>query len=183
MACDTQGISLSNPESANGQRCPANQGYSSRSACRLLDSTSPKENLVAESLGFDRSGRAVTIGPVEVRVPPDPALSQVLRLAASGMATLAGFTIDEIERIKVAVSEVLIALIEHGGGAPIDVHLDVDGQSFIVRARTSATAFDPDHPDLALSRTVLAEVSDEHGIAIVDDQALIWAAVADPNPG
>lgn len=133
--------------------------------------------------GLSQPSGAVPIGPVEVRVPPDPALSQVLRLAASGMATLAGFTIDEIERIKVAVSEVLIALIEHGGGAPIDVHLDVDGKAFNVRARTSAAVFDPDHPDLLLSRTVLAEVSDEHGIAVVDDQAVIWAAVAEPTPG
>ena len=123
------------------------------------------------------------IGPVEVRVPPDPSLSQVLRLAASGMATLAGFTVDEIEKIKVAVSEVLIALIEHGGGAPIDVQPEVDGRLFNVRARTSAAAFDPEHPDLLLSRSVLADVSAEHGIAVVDDEAHIWAAVVDPTLG
>jgi hypothetical protein len=41
--------------------------------------------------------------------------------------------------------------------------------------------FDPDHPDLLLSRTVLADVADEHGIAVVDDQALIWAAVVEPT--
>jgi anti-sigma regulatory factor (Ser/Thr protein kinase) len=126
---------------------------------------------------------AAPIGPVEVRVPPDPSLSQVLRLAASGMASLAGFTVDEIEKIKVAVSEVLIALIEHGGGAPIDVHLEVDGRSFNVRARTSVATFDPEDPDLQLSRTVLADVTDDHGIALVDDAALIWAAVEDPTLG
>ena len=124
---------------------------------------------------------AAPIGPVVVRVPPDPSLSQVLRLAASGMASLAGFTVDEIEKIKVAVSEVLIALIEHGGGGPIDVRLEVDGHSFNVRARTSVAAFDPDDPDLDLSRTVLADVTDDHGIALVDDEALIWAAVEDPT--
>jgi len=123
------------------------------------------------------------IGPIEVRVPPDPALSQVLRLAASGIATLAGFTVDEIERITIAVSEVLIALIDHGGGAPIDVRLKVEGRSFNVVARTSATTFDPEDPDLLLSRTVLADVTDEHGIAVVGDEALIWAAVADPTIG
>ncbi len=132
---------------------------------------------------FERSGATAVIGPVEVRVPPDPSLSQVLRLAASGMATLAGFTIDEIEKIKVAVSEVLIALIDHGDGAPIDVHLDVDGRSFIVRASTSAAVFDPQHPDLLLSQTVLADVADAHGISIVDDQALIWATVAEQTLG
>lgn len=128
-----------------------------------------------------RVGDATPIGPIHVRVPPEPSLSQVLRLAASGLASLAGFTIDEIEKIKVAVSDVLIALIDHGGGAPIDVQLEIDGRSFNVSARTNAAAFDPDHPDLQLSRVVLAEVTDQYDIAIVGDQAQIWAAVTDPR--
>ncbi|MDO8363461.1 MAG: ATP-binding protein, partial [Actinomycetota bacterium] len=126
---------------------------------------------MTEAIERDRAAGTGPIGPIEVVVPPDPALSQVLRLAASGIATLAGFTVTEIERITVAVSEVLIALIEHGGGAPINVHLDVDGRAFNVRARTSAAAFEPEHPDLQLSRMVLADVSDDHGIAIVGDEA------------
>lgn len=138
---------------------------------------------MTELVERDLKAVAEPIGPVEVRIPPDPSLSQVLRLAASGMATLAGFTVDEIEKIKVAVSEVLIALIEHGGGAPIDVHLEVDGHLFNVRARTAVAEFDPEHPDLHLSRTVLADVADEHGIAVVESEALIWAAVADPTVG
>ncbi|MHB1091084.1 MAG: hypothetical protein ACYC0U_08520, partial [Ilumatobacteraceae bacterium] len=66
------------------------------------------------------------IGPVEIRVPPDPSLSRVLRLAASGMASLAGFTVDEIEDIKIAVSEVLIALIEHGDSQSVEMQFEVD---------------------------------------------------------
>ena len=56
--------------------------------------------------------------PIDLRLPPDPAMSKVLRLAASGVGSLCGFTIREIEEIKLAVSEVLIALIEHGGAGP-----------------------------------------------------------------
>jgi anti-sigma regulatory factor (Ser/Thr protein kinase) len=153
----------------------------SRSPCRPLEQSCNEGDIVTESVEPDRSSGAAPIGPVEVRVPPDPSLSQVLRLAASGMAMLAGFTIDDIEKIKVAVSEVLIALIEHGGGNPIDVHLDVDGRSFNVRARTSAAVFDPEHPDLELSRAVLADVADDHGIAVVNDEALIWVAVVEPT--
>lgn len=137
--------------------------------------------MVTESEHGERVVGATPIGPVYLRVPPEPSLSQVLRLAAGGLASLAGFTVDEIEKIKVAVSEVLIALIEHGGGAPIDVQLEIDGRSFNVRAGTSVEEFDPEHPDLLLSRTVLADVTDEHGIDLVDNQARIWAAVADPT--
>jgi anti-sigma regulatory factor (Ser/Thr protein kinase) len=153
----------------------------SRSPCRPLEPSCNEGEIVTESVEPDRSSGTAPIGPVEVRVPPDPSLSQVLRLAASGMAMLAGFTIDDIEKIKVAVSEVLIALIEHGGGHPIDVHLNVHGRSFNVRARTNAVVFDPEHPDLELSRAVLADVSDDHGIAVVNDEALIWVAVVEPT--
>lgn len=117
------------------------------------------------------------IGPIEIRVPPDPSLSRVLRLAASGMASLAGFTVDEIEDIKIAVSEVLIALIEHGGGQSVEVRFAVDDQSFNVRGQTAVDRFDTEHPDLVLCRTVLSEVCASHGIDLVDSQAHIWAAV------
>lgn len=117
------------------------------------------------------------IGPVEIRVPPDPSLSRVLRLAASGMASLAGFSVDEIEDIKIAVSEVLIALIEHGGGESVDMLFTVDDRSFNVRGRTVVDNFNTEHPDLILCRTVLAEVSSSHSIDLVHNQAHIWATV------
>lgn len=118
------------------------------------------------------------IGPVDIRVPPEPSLSRVLRLAASGMASLAGFTVDEIEDIKIAVSEVLIALIEHGGGKSVELQFAVDDQSFNVSGRTAVDHFETEHPDLVLCRTVLAEVSGSHGIDLIDNHAHIWAAVA-----
>lgn len=117
------------------------------------------------------------VGPIEIRVPPDPSLSRVLRLAASGMASLAGFTVDEIEDIKIAVSEVLIALIEHGDGNSIDMQFAVDERSFKLRGRTAIDSFDLQHPDLVLCRTVLAEVCGSHTIDLIDQQAHIWAEV------
>jgi hypothetical protein len=118
-----------------------------------------------------------TIGPVLLKLPPDPTLSRVLRLAASGIAAMAGFTIDEIEDIKIAVSEVLLALIEHGGGQSIEVQFTVEDKSFTVRGQTAIETFDAEHPDLLLCRTVLASVCTQHGIELVDSQAQIWAAV------
>ncbi|MEP7112183.1 MAG: ATP-binding protein [Ilumatobacteraceae bacterium] len=122
------------------------------------------------------TGPAV-IGPVMLRLPPDPTLSRILRLAASGIAAMAGFTVDEIEDIKIAVSEVLLALIEHGGGQTIEVQFSVAEQSFTVRGQTAIETFDAEHPDLILCRTVLASVCTRHGIELVDNQAQIWAAV------
>jgi hypothetical protein len=119
---------------------------------------------------------AVALGPVEIRVPADPSASRVLRLAASGVASLAGFTVDEIEDIKIAVSEVFIALVEHGAGEPIDIQFSGSAQSFDVRGRTAVKAFNINH-DLALCRTVLAEVCADHRIDHVHNEVQIWAAV------
>jgi len=120
----------------------------------------------------------VAIGPVLLRLPPDPTLSRVLRLAASGIAGMAGFTVDEIDDVKIAVSEVLLALIEHGAGESIEVEFSIEGHSFMVRGSTATKAFNVDHPDLVLCRTVLASVCNQHGIDLVDQHARIWAAVA-----
>ena len=123
------------------------------------------------------------LGPVEIRVPPDPSLSRVLRLAASGMASLAGFDVDQIEDIKIAVSEVLIALIEHGAGESVDVQFTSDGRCFEIRGKTKVEHFDAEHPDLILCRTVLAEASNNHGIDLVDHHARIWATIGSATLG
>ncbi len=118
------------------------------------------------------------LGPVQLQVPPEPSLSRVLRLAAGGIASLAGFTIDETEDIKLAVSEVFLALLEYGSGQVVDMRFTVNDELFTVRGQTVVTSFNPEHPDLVVSRTVLAEVSSRSGIELVDDSAHIWAEVA-----
>lgn len=120
---------------------------------------------------------AVRVGPIRLELPPEPALSRVARLAASGVASLAGFSVDEIEDIKVAVSEVMVALIEHGAHQPIAVVFDVVESRFTIRGATPIAEFDIDHPDLVLCRTVLTAVCADHGIELAEGNAEIWASV------
>jgi len=91
---------------------------------------------------------------------------------------MAGFTVDEIDDVKIAVSEALLALIEHGAGESIEMEFSIEGSSFMVRGKTATKTFNVDHPDLVLCRTVLSSVCNEHGIDLVDNHAQIWAAVA-----
>ena len=134
---------------------------------------------------------AAAVGPVRLTVPPEPSMSRVARLAASGLASLAGCTVDEIEDIKIAVSEVLIALIEHGDRERVDLEFEVvdrgrgpasgalaDSPAFVVRGTSPVRSFDLDHPDLALCRTVLQGVCAGHDIEVVDGLARITASVA-----
>ena len=116
-------------------------------------------------------------GPVEVRVPADPAMSRVLRLPASGLASLFGFDVEQIEDLKIAVSEVLIALVEHGYGDFVDISFFVESGVFVVSGVTEVDQFDVDHPDLRLCRTVLAGVCADHDIKLVGDTARITATI------
>jgi hypothetical protein len=141
--------------------------------------------------GHDASAHAPLIGPVQLTVPPEATMSRVARLAASGLASLAGCTVDEIEDIKIAVSEVLIALIEHGDGGRVDLEFEVvglgtdpgrgglpDAPAFVVRGRSPVETFDLANPDLALCRTVLDGVCATHEIGLADGVASISASVA-----
>ena len=124
-----------------------------------------------------------TVGPVHIQVPADPAMSRVLRLAVGGVASLAGLTVDEIDDAKLVVSEVFLALVEHGTNAVVEVSLVVSDTAFEVSARTAVEHFDLAHPDLVLCGTVLASVGATHGIESVDGGAHVWASVARTTGG
>ena len=121
---------------------------------------------------------ATEIGPVDIRIPPVPSLIRVTRLAASGMASLMGYTVEEIEDIKIAISEVMIALIEHGDGAPVELSLRANSDEFLVLASTEAENLDLNHPDLVLCQTVLRGVCASHAIAVTNGRAQISASVS-----
>ena len=111
-------------------------------------------------------------------------MSKVLRLAASGVASLGGFSVEEIEEVKIAVSEVMIALVEHGSGDPVDVRFLVYGEEFIVQGSTPVgPAFDLDHPDLALCRVVLDDVCTENHLGVVGAEMRISATLRRPFAG
>jgi hypothetical protein len=118
-----------------------------------------------------------TIGPVRLELPPQSVMSRVARLTATGVASMAGFSIEDIDDINVMVSEVMVALVEHGALSTILVTFDVIDGCFTVRGAADLSHFDLDHPDLALCRTVLEAVSTRHGIEGTHERAEIWASL------
>lgn len=116
-------------------------------------------------------------GPVEIRLPADADLVSAIRLLASSMAATARSTIDEIDDLKLAVSEVLLALIERGSSPTLAVTLELRDHTFEITGRAATRDFDPQHPDVQLSRVVLAEVCAHHSIDIIGDELRIAATV------
>lgn len=124
-----------------------------------------------------REQAARQCGPVEMRMPADPGLASTVRLAASAMAAAGKCTIAEIDDVKLAVSEVLLALIEHGTGQSLSMSLELRDSSFAIHGATGTQTFDRNHPDLALCETVLAEVCADHSIDLVGSELHITAHV------
>jgi len=116
-------------------------------------------------------------GPVEIRIPADPDLVSAIRLTASGIAASAKCSVAEIEDVKLAVSEVLLALIEHGAGGAVTVSLQLADSTFAIHGATDTRTFDRNHPDLALCETVLAEICADHAIDVMGSELHIEAGV------
>ena len=116
-------------------------------------------------------------GPLELRMPADPDLVSAIRLTASAMAATGKCTIAEIDDVKLAVSEVLLALIEHGSGPQLAISMELADSTFAISGSTDTLTFDRSNPDLALCETVLAEVCCAHSIELVGSELCIVARV------
>lgn len=117
-------------------------------------------------------------GPVVLQVPSDPAMSRVARLTSSALAALAKMSIDDIDDVKIVVSEVMAALVEHGDGADITLRFDVGEGEITVTGYTKASTFTAGGGDMALSATVLSAIAKEHSIEHHDGELLITAVYA-----
>lgn len=119
--------------------------------------------------------QSAVVGPIRLELPPISTMSRVARLTATAIASMVGFSIDEIDDVNVVVSELMVALVEHGAHDTIVLIFDVTDGCFTVRAATEMADFNLNHPDLALCRTVLAAVSTSHGIEGDGERAEMWA--------
>ena len=102
---------------------------------------------------------------IELVLPADTRLVRVARLVASGVATTAGFDVDEVEDLRIAVDEVCTALVEGGDGSSLFLGFDLGEAEVTVTGSTKASGASFEADRLALSRQILAVVVDEHDIS------------------
>ncbi len=93
-----------------------------------------------------RIGQPTRRSDVELRLPADGAYVSVLRTAASGLAARLDFTIDDIEDVRMAVSEACaLALPEADEDSDLVAQFYLDPGS--ITASVSVTAADPKPTD------------------------------------
>jgi anti-sigma regulatory factor (Ser/Thr protein kinase) len=118
-------------------------------------------------------GSTAGAGPVTLVLPPIPSMVRVGRLTASSVASLADMTIDDIDDIKIAVSEMITLLIQSGSRAAITLRFETTDIAFSVEASTPTGVNDLGRNDLAMATAVLDAVADEHQIVSTDDRILM----------
>jgi serine/threonine-protein kinase RsbW len=83
---------------------------------------------------------------VNIQIPAQADFVGVVRLAVSGIASRMNFSIDEIEDIKVAVSEACTNAVQHaygGGAGTIDIAFTLHSEKLEVVVKDSGKGFDP----------------------------------------
>jgi serine/threonine-protein kinase RsbW len=116
-------------------------------------------------------------GTIELTIPPDPRLLRMVRLVAAGLATTAGFDVDELEDIRIAVDEAVTALLEGGNGAPVPLRFEVGTGRVAMTGQSVASSSDPlDADRIELSSQILAAVCDEHELRVEDGAVLVRIA-------
>lgn len=103
---------------------------------------------------------------VSVLVPSKPEYVSVVRLTASGIASRMGFDIDDIEGIKVSISEVINRMIDKRisfDGIKIDFHLysDLIRIDFRLSGSSPRDIFESEEGNFALEiiRSLMDEVN------------------------
>lgn len=106
----------------------------------------------------DQSERTTSFDLV---LPPDPELLRVVRLVASGLASLTPLDINAVEEVRVAADELVATLMQASDGGPVTVRFAVTGEGLVISG-TTARAVTADFSPDPLTERILDEVATSH---------------------
>ncbi|MFL6204287.1 MAG: hypothetical protein ACJ739_02970 [Acidimicrobiales bacterium] len=83
----------------------------------------------------------MTDGPtLRLELSPDPRLLRILRLVASGMASLGAFDLAAVEEARVGVDELGATLIAASSGGPLSLTFELTGGVLAIEGETALGA-------------------------------------------
>ena len=101
-------------------------------------------------------------GPIELTIPADSRLLRLVRLVASGLASTAGFDVEQLEDLRIAVDEAVAALLEGGDGSRLSLRFEIEERGVAMVGHTGRSAEGFDDERLEISRQILDAVCDEN---------------------
>jgi serine/threonine-protein kinase RsbW len=114
---------------------------------------------------------AVVDERVQLTLAATPPMLRVARLAAANVAHRIGFTLDEIEDLKIAVDELCFALVgKRGREGSVTLEYRIDEQELVINGIGRIDG-GPTPALTELSRQILDAVADEHRLDVADGTA------------
>lgn len=111
---------------------------------------------------------------MEICVPAHAASVRLVRLTASGVASLANLDVDGVDDVRIAVDEICNALIEAGDGSPVRIRFMWSGARIDVEGSTSRGPRELDPERFELSRDILRAVADDHQVDLCGLELRLW---------
>jgi anti-sigma regulatory factor (Ser/Thr protein kinase) len=116
---------------------------------------------------------------VRLTIPSGADLLVLARLTAATVASRAGFDVEEVEDLRLAVDELCVALIRPGTDGTLTLEFTRDADLIEVRCsyevvETAPAAEADDDLIEGLSDRILDALVDEHGRAPVDGNEQAW---------
>ena len=102
-------------------------------------------------------------GEVRLEVPAAPEFLRISRIMAAGVASRVGFTLDEVEDLRIAIDEVCFSMVgARGRAGTIALRYLLDTNQLVVEGAGRFSDGQGNEPVVsALSKQILAAVVDE----------------------
>jgi len=113
----------------------------------------------------------VATGEVRLEVPAAPEFLRISRIMAAGVASRVGFTLDEVEDLRIAIDELCFAMVgPRGRAGTVTLRYLIDGDRLAVEGEGHFVDGLGNEPVAsALSKQILAAVVDDFDIARGED--------------
>lgn len=122
---------------------------------------------------------------VSLSVPPTPGYLALLRTVVGGCAGREGFTLDQIDDIKMAVDEAAVQLLRSSAGDRISVDVELSDPSMEVRVSADVAGEDPVIDESSFSWTILRALADDLRVETEDARCTVVLTkhrFVDPTP-
>jgi serine/threonine-protein kinase RsbW len=110
-----------------------------------------------------RESRAVK-GPIVLTLPADTRMARIARLTATALGSMAGFSVDDSDDLRIGVDELVVMMVEGGDGADLTMRFEVTESEVRVSAQTPASS-DGDPERFVLSEQILGVVADSYAVS------------------
>jgi len=110
-----------------------------------------------------RESRAVN-GPIVLTLPADSRMARIARLTATALGSMAGFSVDDSDDLRIGVDELVVMMVEGGDGDELTMRFEITDSEVRVSARTPVTN-DGDPERFVLSEQILGVVADRYSVS------------------